>query len=252
MNHSVVEYTDRVMPDHVPSQNCQTHKGMKYIYWCENCQQTACFDCVTSLHRGHTFAKLDVILKEQRSILQSQLEQMESSTLKEWQFLLIEVQKATSEFLSRANEVEKKLEEKAKELHLKVDDVLRQSKQQLADLNLPYLEALNIHEKLVSSGLQKVLKDIRECENQLRNGDMESLLQYKGHQTCEEETLPTITREVQNVPIFTPGRSDVLTLSSMFGKLSQAPQDKMTASDHTQSTRGISFKAVLGQYHSIR
>ena len=218
-HHSVVPYAERLGPDHVSSLSCSDHKGIECTYWCEKCGKATCIDCVTSTHKGHSMIKLEAILKEKRTMLQKELANLESGILKEWKDLLVEAKQVTADYLDKVDGVEKDLEAQAKKFHDKVEEIFKTSKQQLEAMKITNLDILHQQEKMVSKGLEKVKQEIRECEDKLRNGEIERLLQYEGSQDKKKETLPHISKAL--APVFSPGQIETESLTEMFGKLDE-------------------------------
>ena len=108
-HHSVVEYTKKLMPGYISNPICHDHDGQECIYWCQPCGKVACVGCVTSSHIGHRFVKLETVLEEKRTSLQKELENLESNDLKEWQGLMTEAGKTTTDFLGKNLKKEPKI-----------------------------------------------------------------------------------------------------------------------------------------------
>ena len=215
-HHSVVDYAAKVMPCNVPSPLCSTHQETECTYWCEECGKAACFKCVTSTHQNHKLAELDFILKGKRDVVQKQLEILESKSLKEIDALLKHTQQTTKEYLEGVNRTDVVLDLRATVFHQKVDVILQQSKNQLQDLKATGLAILDGHEKEITDILWEIKENIKECEDTLRNGDMERLMRYEVSQDKERSDLPDIQRVLP--PIFTPGKIDE-AFTKMFGSL---------------------------------
>ena len=216
-NHSVVEYVNKLSPDHVGSLLCHDHKDKDCIYWCQTCAKAACIDCVTSLHLGHMFAKLETIIQEKRNGLQDRLHKLESTSRREWEGLMEEAKQATAEFLDKVNGTEKELEERAKEFHQKVEQILESSKKQLKEMVETNIAILHKQEKIFADGLKKVEQEIKEYEDRLRYGEVESVLQYNVDQKREKEILPKLSSV--HPPVFVSSKLDTQSLTEMFGKL---------------------------------
>ena len=122
-------------------------------------------DCVTKSHRGHEFTELETVLREKRVGLQKELKNLESNVLREWQDLLIEARKVTSDFIGQVDGIEKKLEERAKEFHQRVEEIKENAKKQLQEMKTSNLAILHEQEKKVSDGLEKVKQEAKECEH---------------------------------------------------------------------------------------
>ena len=100
-HHSITEYANKLMPGSLSSPSCHEHNGKECICWCQRCGKTVCIDCMTTSHIGHEFAKLETVLQEKRASMQKELNNLESNILKEWQDLMIEAKKMTSDFLGQ-------------------------------------------------------------------------------------------------------------------------------------------------------
>ena len=125
----------------------------------------------------------------------------------------------TADYLDKVDGVEKDLEAQAKKFHDKVDEIFKTSKQQLETMKETNLETLHQQEKMVSEGLEKVKQEVRECEDKLRNGEIERLLQYEGSQDKNKESLPHISEVL--APVFSPGQIETKSLCDLFGKLTE-------------------------------
>ena len=167
--------------------------------------------------------------------LQKELENLESNDLKEWQGLISGAKKLKTDFLGQANGVEKELEERAKEFHNIVDEVLENSKRQLKELTISSIAVLCEQEKRVSDGLEKVKQEIKDCEDKLRNGDVESLLEHKSV-LDRKVFMPNISEAVP--PVLTTNQLDIKSLSEMFGELSVSGTTQ-EAEDHSQSSTEV-------------
>ena len=205
------------MPGSLTSPSCKEHNGKECVCWCQTCHEAACIDCVTKSHQDHRFTKLETVLKEKRTSLQQELNNLESNVLKEWQDLMKEAKKFTSEFLSQVNGIEKELDKRAEEFHCIVEEIKENYKKQLNEMKTSNLAILDEQEKSVSDGLEKVKQKIKECEDRLRSSHMESLLKHEGVEVNKKDTLPTIFQVTP--PVLTPSWIDTEELTEMFGQL---------------------------------
>ena len=239
-HHSVVEYANKLMPGSLSSPPCHDHDEKECICWCQTCGKAVCVDCVTSLHNGHKFSKLETVLQEKRTSLQKELENLESNSLKKWQDLMTEAGKFTSDFLGHVNRIEKELEERAKEFHKRVDEIKENAKTQLNELKTSNLAILREQEKKVSDGLEKVKQEIKECEDRLRSGNVESLLEHGDAQDRKKDILPTVSSVTP--PVLSPSHIDIKSLTEMFGQL--------TVQTTTQGAEGHSPASIDTSYHT--
>ena len=83
-HHSVVPYTDRIMPMNISSLLCATHAGKECTFWCSKCEHAVCTKCATSTHQGHALIEIETILKVKRSSIQQKLGNLESNVVKDW------------------------------------------------------------------------------------------------------------------------------------------------------------------------
>ena len=220
-HHSITEYAKKLMPGSLSPPPCHEHNGKECVCWCQTCGKAACIDCVIKSHRGHEFAEVETILQDKRTTLQQELKNLESNKLKEWQDLMIKAKKMTSDFSCQVDEIEKELEERAKEFHTRVEEIKETYKKQLNELKISNLNILQKQEKMVSEGLEKVKQEIKECEDRLRSSDMESLLEHEGANDDEKDTLPTIS--CATPPVLTPRWINTKALTEMFGQLTVPP-----------------------------
>ena len=226
-HHSITEYAKKLMPGIVSSPPCHDHDEKECICWCQTCKKAVCVDCVTSNHNGHKFTKLETILQKKRSSLQEKLENLESNSLKEWRDVLSEAREVTSDFLGQVNRIEEVLEERAEEFHKRVEEIKENTKKQLNELKTSNLAILHEQEKTALDGLEKVKQEIKECEDRLRSGDMESLLEHEDIQDSKKDILPIVSSVFSLV--FSPSQIDTKSLTEMFGKLNVL---------HTYTTQG--------------
>ena len=215
--HSVVPYGEKLRPEHLSSLSCPDHKGKDCTFWCEKCGKATCMDCVTSTHSAHKMIKLETVLIEKTSMLQKELADLESNELRRWKDLEAEAKQVRADYIQKVNGVDKQLDKQAKEFHAKVDKIFKAGKQQLQDIKNTNLVVLVIQEETVSDRVEKVKQEIKECEDKLRNGSVETLLQYKEEHEGKKPTLPKILSA--KPPIFTPRQINSLSLAEMFGKL---------------------------------
>ena len=191
-------------------------------------------DCVTKSHRGHEFTELETILQDKRATMQQELKNLESNKLKEWQDLMIEAKKMTSDYLGQVDWIEKKLEERAKEFHTRVEEIKENYKKQLNELKTSNLDILQKQEKTVSKGLEKVKVEIQECEDRLRSHSMESLLEHEGAKSNKKDPLPKLF--CVTPPVLTPSQIDTKALTQMFGQLT-VPSTNQGAEGHNRSQK---------------
>ena len=156
-------------------------------------------DCTTTSHIGHTFLKLENVLQAKRQSLQNVLKNLESNDLKECQDLMKQAKQVTKEFTDNVNDIETKLEERAKEFHKKIDEILEINKTLLKEMKTSSLAILHEQEKSLSEGLERVKQEIKECEHCLRCGDVESLLKYGRAEDTSKAILPKISHVVPPV-----------------------------------------------------
>ena len=178
-HHSVIEYTSKVMPGKMSSLICHNHNDKKCVYWCQTCKEPACFDCVTSSHKGHMFVNLETALQEKRTCLQNELEYLESNVLPKWEVQMAKASKAREDFVDQGKKILKELEDMAEQFHQKIKKILENNRQRLRELALPIFGSLREQEKTVSEGLEKVKQEIKECEDKLRGDDMKSVLEHE-------------------------------------------------------------------------
>ena len=213
-DHSVVPYGEKLRPDHVSALFCSEHPGKECKHWCEKCGIAACMDCVTSFHHGHEMMKLEVIIQEKTALLQKELANLESNVLKEWEDLKKEAKQMTTNFIEQVNGIDKDLDARVIEFHAKVDEIYHSSKTKLEALKSTNLKILRRQQKTISNRLKKVKQEIKECEDKLRDGSIESLLQYEGRkELIQPEISPVLP------PIFSRNEIDMASLATMFGKL---------------------------------
>ena len=220
-HHSITEYAKKLMPGNLSPPPCHEHNGKECVCWCQTCGKAACMDCITKSHRGHDFTELETVLQERRTSLQQELKNLESNKLKEWQDLMIKAKKMTSDFSGQVDDIEKELEERAKEFHTRVEEIKETYKKQLNELKISNLNILQEQEKMVSEGLEKVKQEIKECEDRLRSSDMESLLEHEGAKSNKKDNLPTISCAAP--PVLTPSQIDTKALTEMLGQLTISP-----------------------------
>ena len=215
-HHSMVEYAKKLMPGNVSSPICPDHDDKECICWCRTCSKAVCIDCVITTHHAHTFTKLETFIQEKRASLQRELENLETKVLPEWNDQMILAKNITSDFLNQVNGVEEELEGRGNEFRKRVEEILENHKKQLNEMKTSTLAILYEQEKRVSEGLEKVKQEIKECEDRLRDFDMESLLECEDTNLCND-VLPSISYAIP--PVFTSGQIDTKPLIEMFGKL---------------------------------
>ena len=218
-HHSVVPYGEKLRPEHLYSLSCLDHKGKECNFWCEKCSKATCIDCVTTSHQGHILIKLEAVLKEKTAKLQSELSNLESNELKDWEALMEEAKQMTADFLDKVDKMGKELDVRAKEFHAKVDEIFKASKKQLEDMKKTSVANLQQQEKMVSGGLEKVKQEIRDCEDKLRNGSMDSLLQYEEKPEKMKVPLPKLSPAMPTK--LTPSHIISQCLTEMFGVLTE-------------------------------
>ena len=220
------------MPGSLSPPPCLEHNRKECVCWCQTCGKAACMDCVTKSHRGHEFTELETILQDKRATLQQELKNLESNKLKEWQDLMMKAKKMTSDFSGQVDEIEKRIEERAKEFHTRVEEIKETYKKQLNELKISNLDILQKQEKMVSDGLEKVKQEIKECEDRLRSSDMESLLEHEGAKSDKKDTLPKLS--CVTPPVLTPSQINTKALTEMFGQLT-VPPTQLIPKPSTQS-----------------
>ena len=166
--------------------------------------------------------------------MQEELRNLESNDLKEWQGLIIEARKVTSNFLHQVNEIEEQLAERAKEFDKKVDEIIDNAKKELNELKTTNLDVLYEQEEKVSEGLEKVKQEIKKCEDRLRSTDIISLLEYEVARNDKEDILPAISSVAP--PVLTPSQTDTKVLTEMIGHLSVL-KTRHVAEGHSQSQK---------------
>ena len=236
-HHSITEYAKKLMPGSVSSPSCHEHDGKECILWCQTCGKAVCVDCVTTSHHGHRFTKIETVLREKRESLQKELKNLESKDLKEWQDLLKEAQKVTSDFLDQVNGIEKEIDRRAKEFPKR--EAFEKYKKQLNKMKTLNLDILHKQERSVKDGLEKVKQEIKEYENRLRSSNTEILLEHKDAKRDTKETLPTISGVI--LPILAESYIDIKSLTEML--------DKLTVD---KATQGFSPPSILISKPSVQ
>ena len=152
------------MQGQVSSLLCKDHGGKKCIYLCRTCKVTTCTECVTSSHNCHDFIKLQTILNAETSGRQTELDNIKSDALKEWQDLMVETSDATMGFFDQVNDLDKELDETAKEFHKKVDHILERNQKRLKQLKTSTLAVFNDPDKAISGAQEKIRSRQRETK----------------------------------------------------------------------------------------
>ena len=164
--------------------------------------------------------------------MQKELNNLESNIIKEWQDLMIEAKKMTSDFLGQVDWMENQLEERAKEFHHRVEEIKEDYKKQLNEMKTANVAILHEQEKKVSQGLEKVKQKAKECEDRLRSTYMESLLEHE----VARDPLPKLSCAIP--PVFTPSQIDTKALlKAMFGQLN-VPKTNQGAATTESTTAG--------------
>ena len=243
-HHSITEYANKLMPGIMSNPSCLDHDGKECICWCQTCGKAACMDCITKSHRGHEFTELETVLQEKRASLQEEMKNLEIYNLKEWQDLLTEARKVTSSFLDQVNGIERELERRAKEFHERVEEIFEKYKTELNELKTSNLAILHEQEKRVSDGLEKVKQEIKECEDRLRSGNMESLLEQEGAKDDKKDITTKITSATSL--ILSSSQIETKSLMDMFGQLTitqtnpAAENDGQSCIDTSNNTQNSS------------
>ena len=150
-----MEHPKQQIQGQVSSLLCKDHNGKKCIYLCRTCKAATCTECVTSSHHRHDFIKLQTILNAETSDRQTELDNIKSDALKEWQNLMSETSDATMGFFDQVDELDKDLDERAKEFHKKVDDILQHNKKRLKELKTSTLAVFNKPDKATPNAQEK-------------------------------------------------------------------------------------------------
>lgn len=140
---------------------CGEH-DLEFAYYCRNCECLICFQCVTSVHKGHTFTDIAKVAATAREDIKNRLEKVKDN-VKNLSDLIVDfkttkqskLQIGTDNFITDINVVSKDLvriiETETQTNLTDSSDFLMQEKQQLlynlAKLEKSYSEYHSIHEK---------------------------------------------------------------------------------------------------------
>ena len=144
----------------------------------------------------------------------------------------------TARFLQGIEEVDKDMGTRAAVFHKNVDEVLGKNKEQLREIKSAILPILKEQEKTVADGLQKVKKEAKIFEDQLRDGDLESILQYDESQDSQPEIPPKLS--YLSPPVLTSGQIDTQLLAEMYGNVTLYPPPPVADAKNRIRTESLS------------
>ena len=124
----------------------------------------------------------------------------------------------TADYSEGFKRTELNLETRAAEFHKKVDEKMQRNKTHMQQIKSTNLTILHQQEQTVSDGLQKIKREIKECEDILRNGNIENLLHH-GHETPEKEVL--LKLKIIKPPEFKTSPIDTKSFQEMYGRLTE-------------------------------
>ena len=244
--HVVVPYAQKLDPKYLAGLLCSMHGTDAAEYWCDTCDVPICGSCVTEKHKGHQLSKITVMLSKKRDEMLEEMKVLRDVTVVEWEEVLQQAKTITTDFLSDIDKIEKELQERAKEMHEQVENILSQSRRVLQEMKNSSLPMLQKQEKFLTERLQKLKQDVERCEDQLKSADQNALLQFQPG-TIECKVKPPIL-ETATVPSFTKGRDDTNAMQEMFGKLStedtSLPKKSPASIGSTGSTCSLGSKSA--------
>ena len=217
--HVIVPYAKKLDPKYLAGLLCNTHNTNAPEYWCDTCSKPICGSCITNEHKGHQFSNITAILSEKRDAMLEEMKTLRDKTVSEWAEVLKQAQDITINYLANIDEIDKELEETAKEMHKEVDIILSQRKQSLQEMKTIGVAQLQELEEYLIGRLQKLKEEVERYEEQQKDSDPNVLLQFKGSSAkCTDKTPPSFIKTA-SVPIFSKGPKDPKTMQGLFGQL---------------------------------
>ena len=219
-DHKIVPYAEKLNPKYMAQLFCSTHRKHAPKYLCETCGVPICEACATKEHRGHKCTNIIAVLTENRDEMVDEMKMVRDNTMGEWKEVLKQAQTVTAEYLTDIGKIEKELVARAKDMHSEVDTILLSSQKTLQQMKESGLSKLQDQENYISNRLQQLQDEVQRYEDQLRDADPHTLLQFEqGKEQSKDTTKPPVL-ETAPVTVFTKGQNDTKAMQNMFGQLS--------------------------------
>ena len=220
-HHKIVPYAEKLNPKYITDLLCPKHQTHAPKFWCKTCSVPICDSCVvTNEHKGHEFSDITAILSEKRDEMLAEMKMLRDVTVEEWEEVLKTAQGITTDFLGSIDELEKELVSRAKEMHREVEAILSQSQNTLQQMKTAGLAKLRRQEKNLEDQLHQLKGDVEQYENQLRDADPNTLIQFKQSTGLRTEKKKPPALETLSAPVLTKGQNDSKAMQNIFGELS--------------------------------
>ncbi|XP_048737979.2 E3 ubiquitin-protein ligase TRIM71-like [Ostrea edulis] len=227
--HEMVTFKNRRSTPIYP--NCTEHDKQRCEMHCRDCDKPLCSLCVENCTgKKHILSALLNKYNAAKETIRKETDQLERTARHGYQTIQPEIEKEISEIPQQYAKVVDEVCTEAAELHQKIDDLVKQMKEELTKMETQHIETLQNQLSQIKKTLSEMDTIISENKDILDSNNVKLSLDYKSQVSKYADVAPEI---VVSLPTFTPGDRHLDQLSNFVGKLSPSlfkpiapPRDK--------------------------
>ena len=226
---------------------CSRHSTNNCELYCEDCIIPVCIECVQSTdHQGHRFANLLKYVEAQKTLLQKDLQELESSLLTKHKEFSSDILMQRGNLNKALREIEAAIDEHNSKLQRQLSEVTKKFKSEIVKKHVNKSETLTkaLEETaLAISGIEKCIHNAKEV---LASKDLGLVFEYKSR---NDEFRNTPIKPNATLPSFVANEIENDKLFEQFGSFGmtsdETKSDKSTATDNQSLRRFVKSRVNL-------
>ncbi|XP_034315657.2 E3 ubiquitin-protein ligase TRIM9-like [Magallana gigas] len=171
-DHRVVPFKKRGF-----APECLKHSPKLCELYCELCNIPICLECVSSgEHLGHKQVELLKSLEAKKEILQTDLQELQTSIFSKYQEIAINIPVQKAELNKNSKKLTAAIEIHGNILHREIDAAINKPKSDVDEMESKHLDAIKKQENEIKHTLSEITQRIVDLEKLLKSNDVSVFL----------------------------------------------------------------------------
>eukprot|EP00105_Crassostrea_gigas_P003413 XP_011416250.2 PREDICTED: tripartite motif-containing protein 40 [Crassostrea gigas] len=163
-DHRVVPFKKRGF-----APECLKHSPKLCELYCEHCNIHICLECVSSgEHLGHKQVELLKSLEAKKEMLQTDLQELETSIFSKYQEIAINIPVQKAELYKNSKKLTAAIEKHGNILHREIDAAINKQKSDVDEMESKHLDAIKKQENEIKHTLSEITQRIVDLEKLLK------------------------------------------------------------------------------------
>nr|XP_034315657.1 E3 ubiquitin-protein ligase Trim36-like [Crassostrea gigas] len=211
-DHRVVPFKKRGF-----APECLKHSPKLCELYCEHCNIPICLECVSSgEHLGHKQVELLKSLEAKKEMLQTDLQELETSIISKYQEIAINIPVQKAELNKNSKKLTAAIEKHGNILHREIDAAINKLKSDVDEMESKHLDAIKKQENEIKHTLSEITQRIVDLEKLLKSNDVSVFSTYKSRNAEFSRMPPKLT---VSLPRFNPQKINKEQIYEQIGSL---------------------------------